>query len=235
MQAEGQVQQELHQHRKAAGQNQRPAADIQRRTGQVFQQRHHGAHQQRRRAGDGQGEGQIPVSAGGVVHIQQEQRNGRKVHRHEDHRVRPLEPHGQRRQNIQQHKAAHGEARPCDAAVDAPVAQHGDHRRQQHAHRHHEHHADAADLLVAGMLVRGIGRLALSAGQIGMKDACAAQRAHPLAVRQLHAAFDTIHGQKLLSLRLSAGCSPPSPAVPAGGAPDKTGIPAPAPECCGYS
>ena len=37
MQAEGQVQQELHQHGEAAGQQQRAAADIQRAGGDVAQ------------------------------------------------------------------------------------------------------------------------------------------------------------------------------------------------------
>ena len=174
------------------------------------------------------------MSAGGEVDIQQVQNNGGKIHRHKDHRVRPLEPQGQHRQHIQQQDAAGGIAGPEDTPVDAPVAQHADHRRQQGQRRQDKAHAGAVHLLRVDPLIRGIGRVGRGAGNIRVEHTGAAQGTHPLAVRQLHAAFDTIHGFALLS-SLSAGCSPPSPAGPAHAAPDKSAAPAPAPGCCGCS
>ena len=148
VEVEGQVQQKLHQHVEAAGQDQTAAQGIQRPGGNIPQQRHHRRHQHHGRARYRQGEAEKPAAAGGQVDIQQVHADGGEVHRHEDRRIGPLEPQGQHRQHIQQRQPAQHEAGPDDAAVDAPVHQHADDRGQQHTYRDHEQRAHAADLLV---------------------------------------------------------------------------------------
>ena len=106
-------------------------------------------------------------------------------------------------------------------------------RRQQRQHRQNEQHAGAADLLHMGPRIRGIGGLPLLGWHIRVEGPRAAQGTNLFAVRQLYAAFDTIH-DALLS-RVTAGCSPPLRGDPADAARGKNAIPAPVPGCCGYS
>ena len=91
------------------------------------------------------------------------------------------------------HKTAHHIAGPHAAVAHPPVAQHGDHRRQHEQHRQHKEDAGTAALIHPRTVVGGKGRLALSAGQIGVEHRRSAQGTDLFTVSQLHAAFDTVH------------------------------------------
>ena len=130
---------------------------------------------------------------GGEVDIEQVQADDNEVDRHEDRRIGPFEPQGQHHRDIQYHQTAHHIAGPHDAVAHPPVAQHGDHRRQHEQHRQHKEDAGAADLIHPRTVVGGIGRLALSTGQIRVEHRRSAQGTDLFAVSQLHAAFDTVH------------------------------------------
>ena len=194
MDLESDVQQELNEHRQAAAGHQRPAEDVEIPPAEIPQQRHHRGRQHPDGPRHRKGKRQEPMPAGGKVDIQQIQPDGRKVRRNKDHRVGPSEPQGQHRQDIQQQHAACGVPGPQDGPVDAPVAQDADDDGQHRQHGQDEQRPGAVHLLGVGRRLRREGGLPLLPGQIRMEHPGAAQRTHGLAVRQLHAAMDTIHG-----------------------------------------
>jgi hypothetical protein len=187
------VQQELYKYVQPAGEDERAAEDIQRTAGDVAHERDDRGDEQRNRPGDGEGEGQEPVPAGGKVDIEQVQSHRDEIDRHKYDGIGPPEPHGQQDNDIQQRNRSRRIAGPDKRSVDAPVAQQTQKCGQKRRDGQHEQDAGTVHVLGPDAFVRRKWRLGKIARDIRMEHRRPAQRTFFLAVGEFNAAFDTIH------------------------------------------